>query len=212
MKIVGMITDQELKRRAGWFLVLMLWVGMVTAVVIHRSSVSDNHLADISSQEGYVAIEDVKESDTEIISEEPILNDVTAKEVINLSKGDKDTKNKGKDFFVEYRIDRDQARSEQINLLREMINNPNSDKNLKSKAQERLLTLTNNIEKEMEIESLVRARGYQDGIAFIHDKSIELIICTEALKKEDVAKLGDIIKNSTNINLQNITIIEKKPE
>ncbi|WP_018249948.1 SpoIIIAH-like family protein [Orenia marismortui] len=211
MKIISIITNQELKRRAGWFLVLMIWVGMVSAVVIHRTPADTDHIAEVSSVEGYVEIEDETEDNSQVISENQALNEVE-EEAISVAKTDKDNKNKGKDFFIEYRMDRDQARSEQINLLREMINNPNSDKSLKSKAQERLLTLTNNIEKEMEIESLIRARGYEDGIAFIHDNSIELIIATTALKKQDVAKLGDIIKNSTKISLENITIIEKKPE
>ncbi len=204
MKITGMITNRGLKRRISWFVVLMVWVGMVTAVVIHRSPDSNQNLAEISQPEGYVKVEEVS-TDSKELAEDRM------EDVLNFVKGD-NSKNKGKDFFVEYRIERDQARSEQINLLREMINNPNSDKKLKTKAQERLLTLTNNIEKEMEIESLIRARGYNDGIAFIHDNSIELIISTEALQKEDVAKLGDIIKNSTEINLEDITIIEKKPE
>ncbi|TDX48237.1 SpoIIIAH-like family protein [Orenia marismortui] len=211
MKIISIITNQELKRRAGWFLVLMIWVGMVSAVVIHSTPADTDHIAEVSSVEGYVEIEDKTEDNSQVISENQALNEVE-EEAISVAKTDKDSKNKGKDFFIEYRMDRDQARSEQINLLREMINNPNSDKSLKSKAQERLLTLTNNIEKEMEIESLIRARGYEDGIAFIHDNSIELIIATTALKKQDVAKLGDIIKNSTKISLENITIIEKKPE
>ncbi len=205
MKITGVISNSKFKRKLSWFMVLMVWVGMVTAVVIHREPTIDNHLAEVSSTEGYVEIDEQQENNNNQIEEE--LNSLNDNPVVNVANVD-DKKNKT-DFFVEYRIERDQARSEQINLLREMINNPNSDKGLKKKAQERLLEITNNIEKEMDIESLIRARGYNDGIAFIHDNSIELIISSDGLNKDDVAKIGDIITNSTGINLENITIIER---
>ncbi|WP_027340166.1 SpoIIIAH-like family protein [Halonatronum saccharophilum] len=205
MKIVSVVTDNEIKRRLGWFFVLMIWVGMVTAVVIHRSPVTDDHIAQVSSVDGYV---DIREMEGNSSVDADYID--FSQEAIEASKTE--NKQPKQNFFIEYRMNRDQARSEQINLLREMINNPNSDKSIKVRAQERLLTITNNIEKEMEIESLIRARGYNDGLALIHDRSVELIIETEGLEREDVIKLGDIISNSTDVRLENITIIEKKPE
>ena len=205
--MINIIANQEFKRKMGWFLILMFWVGMVTAVVINESEIEKDHLSKMSAAEGQV----------EISSEEKISNDQVeaitsnAKD-FNLSKKEQKTNNKQKNFFVEYRIERDQARSEQINLLREMINNPNSDKKLKTKAQSQLLDITNNIEQEMEIESLIRARGYQDGIAFIHNKSVEVVVATTGLKQSDVAKIGNIVTNTTDIALGDITIIEKQPE
>lgn len=210
---INVIASSEFKRRIGWFMVLMAWVGMVTAVVIHQEGGVDNNLAKVSSDKGYVEIETKELNDEYNIIEEPVIKqnnrtkDLEQVSAISVTKAEDE--NKGKDFFVEYRIERDRTRSEQINLLREMINNPNSDKNLKTQAQERLLKITNNIEKEMEIESLIRARGYNDGIAFIHDHSVELIIATEGLEKKDVIKIGDIISKTTGISLENITIIEK---
>lgn len=206
--MINVIANQEIKRKFAWFLVLMLWVGMVTAVVVHQSDINKDHIAQMSSAEGQVELN----QDTANPKEEQSLkleNNEAA--MFDLAKKEQPSK-EGENFFVEYRIERDQARSEQINLLREMINNPNSDKKLKAKAQSKLLDLTNNIEEEMEIESLIRARGYQDGIAFIHNKSVEVIVASESLNQQDVAKIGDLITNTTGINLEDITIIEKQPE
>ncbi|WP_408954655.1 SpoIIIAH-like family protein [Natroniella sp. ANB-PHB2] len=199
------IGKSELKKKMGWFLVLMVWVGMVTAVVVHQLP-EGGQLAEVSSdQEVEFKTTNYEEMDSEQLKEVEKLEEELATSVAQEDSHDTN-------FFVEYRMERDQARSEQINLLREMINNPNSDDKLKVQAQERLLQITNNIEKEMEIESMIRARGYNDGLAFLHDSSIELIIATEGLQKQDVAKIGDIVSNSTGISLGNITIIEKKPE
>ncbi|MFW5995881.1 MAG: SpoIIIAH-like family protein, partial [Halanaerobiaceae bacterium] len=117
-----------------------------------------------------------------------------------------------KDFFIEYRLERDKARSEQIDIYREMINNPNTDKASKEKAQQKMLDLTDKMEKEMEIESLIRARGYNDSLAYIHDGSVDVIIKTEGLSEDDVAKIGDIIVKTTGFSFDDVTIIEKQME
>jgi len=190
----------------------MIWVGMVTAVVMHRtpegqqklSKKNEKQKVDIQTEPASEAGESKPPENLEQVSSS--INPPNVKEV------NEKAEQKGKDFFVEYRVERDQARSEQINLLREMINNPNSDKDLKSEAQEKLLRITDNIEKEMEIESLIRARGYKDGIAFIHDESAEVIVAAEGLTKKDAAKIGDIVANTTGIPRQEITIIEKPNE
>ncbi|GAB6138816.1 SpoIIIAH-like family protein [Halanaerobaculum tunisiense] len=199
---VNIWSNRKLKKRAGWFLVLMVWVGMVTAVILHQTP-QKNQLAEVSSK---VDIETKKQV------EETPEDELEAAESLEVAEVEQQAQKNSKDFFVEYRVERDQARSEQINLLREMINNPNSDKELKAQAQELLLNITNNIEKEMEIESLIRARGYEDGIAFIHDDSVEVVIATQGLERKDAAKIGDIVINTTDIPRQEVTIIEKKPE
>ncbi|MCK8817505.1 SpoIIIAH-like family protein [Natroniella sulfidigena] len=199
------IGKSDLKKKFGWFLVLMVWVGMVTAVVVHQLP-EEEQLAEVSSKQEV----EIETTDYEEMGEDQLKEVDKLEEELAISVAEE--KSHDQNFFVEYRMERDQARSEQINLLREMINNPNSDNKLKVQAQERLLKITNNIEKEMGIESMIRARGYDDGLAFLHDNSIELIIATEGLQKQDVAKIGDIVSNSTGIGLENVTIIEKKPE
>ena len=62
----------------------------------------------------------------------------------------------------------------------------------------------------MEIESLIRARGYRDALAYIHEQAVDVIIHTDGLAKEDVAKIGDIIVKVTGFNTENVTIIEKR--
>ncbi|SJZ85735.1 SpoIIIAH-like family protein [Selenihalanaerobacter shriftii] len=182
-----------LRKKVIWFLVLMLWVGMVSAIVVYNvdDSVPANELK---------INEKIKPEEKLRLAEQ---------KAVSVAKVNQKVKNEKKDFFVEYRLERDKIRSEQVNLLREMINNPNSNQDLKSKAQNRLLGITKNLEKEMEIESLIRARGYKDAITFIHQNSVDIIVSTKGLKKKDVAKIGDIVAKTTGLGLEDITIIEK---
>lgn len=73
-----------------------------------------------------------------------------------------------------------------------------------------MMDLTEKMEKEMEIESLIRARGYKDAIAYIHDGAVDVIIQTGGLSRDDVAKIGDIIVKTTGFDFKDVTIIEKK--
>ncbi len=203
MKILSTLNISNLSRRIAWFMVLMVWVGMVLAVVLYQTPDEKIFQANIDLDEENLArannfIEETIEN-SEVKSEE-IVQEVS-----------KDDERTSLDFFVEYRIERDKSRSEQVNLLREMINNPNSDEAIKTQAQQRLLEITNNIEKEMEIESLIRAQGYKDGIALVRTDSVDIIVASDGLTKKDAAKIGNIVANNTGIGAENVTIVEKAP-
>ncbi|MGM0471563.1 MAG: SpoIIIAH-like family protein [Bacillota bacterium] len=197
-----------IKKKLVWFLVLMLWVGMLSAIVVYNDDGAVSITEDKEATTQAEPVSKMQFEDTEALEEKLRTME---QQSINVAKSSQEGTEQGEDFFVEYRLERDKIRSKQVNLLREMINNPNSDKELKNKAQDRLLKLTNNLEKEMEIESLIRARDYQDAISFIHRNSVDVIIATnEELQKKDVAKIGDIIAKTTGLDIEDITIIEKK--
>lgn len=186
-----------LKRKVVWTMILMVWVGMVTSIIIYQGN-------------EYLEFQPVT-------SDNPVLTDnveivepgVIKQDEVNFSRAKEE--NSGEtDFFIEYRIERDRSRSEQISILREIINNPNSDEASKKEAQRKLLALTDKLEKELEIESLIRARGYKEALAYIHDEAVDVIIHTNGLEKDDVAKIGDIIIKVTGFNTEDVTIIEKR--
>lgn len=188
-----------IRRKVIWLTILMVWVGMVTSIIIYQG----NDYLDLET----VTSEDVEISEGVQIIEQGVVNQNTNQDVnFTKAKEEGDEKN----FFIEYKLERDKARSEQINIFRELINNPNSDQATKKEAQNMMLALTDKMEKEMEIESLIRARGYKEALAYIHDEAVDVIIHTNGLEKEDVAKVGDIIVKVTGFNTEDVTIIEKK--
>ncbi len=187
-----------LRRKFIWLIILMVWIGMVSSIIIYQGS-------------DYFELEKTASGNVEFIEEEPVVKEeVNNPDNINYTQSKEETE--GKDFFIEYRLERDKARSEQINIYREMINNPNTDQATQKEAQEKMLDLTEKIEKEMEIESLIRARGYKDALAYIHDESVDVIIQTNGLEKNDVARIGDVIVKTTGFKFEDVTIIEKMIE
>lgn len=184
-----------IRRKVIWLVILMVWVGMVTSIIIYQGN-------------GYIDLERATTGNVEIIEKDKGSINLDSTNDINFTQAKEEIS--GKDFFMEYRLERDKARSEQINIYREMINNPNTDEATKKEAQHKMLSLTEKIEKEMEIESLIRARGYKDALAYLHDTAVDVIIQTNGLDRNDVAKVGDIIVKATGFSFDDVTIIEKK--
>ena len=187
-----------IRRKFVWLMILMVWVGMVTSIIVYRGDT-------------YLATEQITSDQVDFVENGENEVQVATENELNHMQAGEEQKN-GHDFFIEYRLERDKARSEQIDIFREMINNPNTGEAAKNRAQEKMLAMTERMEKEMEIEGLIRARGYNDSLAYIHDGSVDVIIQTEGLSENDVAKIGDIIVKTTGFNFDDVTIIEKQME
>ncbi|MFI5359522.1 MAG: SpoIIIAH-like family protein [Halanaerobiales bacterium] len=193
-----------IKRKLVWLMILMIWIGMVTSIIVYQGN---DYIQPVISENPTFT------GGVEIIEDGVVISRNTGRDIgyynqaVNYTQARNESE---EDFFIEYRLERDRARSEQINILQEIVNNPNSDQASKKEAQRKILEITDKMEKEMEIESLIRARGYRDALAYIHEQAVDVIIHTDGLAKEDVAKIGDIIVKVTGFNTENVTIIEKR--
>lgn len=112
-------------------------------------------------------------------------------------------------FFVEYRLERERSRGHQIEIAREIINNANSDPDIRKKAQEQMYVISNNLQKELEVESLIRAKGFQDSVVFLEGQTVTVVIQAKSLAQEDAMKITDLVARSTQASPQNIVIIPK---
>jgi len=113
------------------------------------------------------------------------------------------------DFYAEYRIERDRLRSERIDLLREVAIAGKNEDNSRQKAQDAIMKITLERQKELEMENLIKAKGFSDALVFIRDNSVNAIIKTNTLSKEEVMQIADIIAKSTGVRPEDITISTK---
>ncbi|MBO8168195.1 MAG: SpoIIIAH-like family protein [Thermoanaerobacteraceae bacterium] len=115
-----------------------------------------------------------------------------------------------RNFFVEYRLERDRVRSQQIQLLKDIVQNPNSVSETRQEAQAVLLEITKRMEKELQLENLITAKGYEDAVLFIQPSGVTVIVKSEQLSQEDVTRICDIVSRSTGHDLKDIVVIPKK--
>jgi stage III sporulation protein AH len=123
--------------------------------------------------------------------------------------GIKATAKNGSDFFVEYRLERERTRGQQVEWLREVINNANSTVETRQKAQEHLMTVSRSMEKEVELENLLRAKGFKDAAVQVDDRTVTCIVSATSLSGDEALRVTELISRGTGVEAQNIVIIPK---
>ncbi|MCL6639638.1 MAG: SpoIIIAH-like family protein [Firmicutes bacterium] len=113
------------------------------------------------------------------------------------------------DFFVNYRLDRERARGQRVEWLREVINSSGTGGDVKQKAQEHLLAISRSVQKEVELENLIRARGFKDAAVLVDDRSVTVVVSADSLSTEDNIRIADMVTRSTGVDSHNILIMRK---
>jgi stage III sporulation protein AH len=112
------------------------------------------------------------------------------------------------DFFTEYRLERDRLRSERSDLLREVIKNSRTDE-ARHKAHDAVLKMVLDKERESEMENLIKARGFADALVFVRDSTVNVVVKTGSLNRDEVIQVADIISRVAGVKPEDITISAK---
>ena len=112
-------------------------------------------------------------------------------------------------FFRDYRFERKQERNKEVEYINSVVNNPASDPEVIKEAQSQLLEITSNMEAELAIENLIKAKGFDDAIVIIHKDNVNVIVDKSELVPEEVAVILDIVKRESGKETENIKIIPK---
>lgn len=114
----------------------------------------------------------------------------------------------GENYFVNYRLKREQFRQETKAMLSELLNS--TVVKTKEQAQEEWLNLSSKQQKEEEIENLLKIKGFQDGVADVFPENVTVIIYASGLTPNEVSSIQDIVVRVTKVRLDKITISAKK--
>lgn len=115
-----------------------------------------------------------------------------------------------KNYFVEYRLSRDKLRASLVDRLDEIINNEKTNETVREEAQREIIKLGNTSEKELQIEGLIKGKGYEDALVFLTEEDIKVVVSIEELKEQDMVKILEIIHSETNYDTNNIKIMKKQ--
>lgn len=112
----------------------------------------------------------------------------------------------GSDFFSSARLNREQTRAKNKEMLMEIVNNANVSEAQKQEAVDTVVKLTNIAEKETATENLLAAKGFSDVVVSIVDDSVDVIVNANDLTEQQIAQIEDIVKRKTEISAENIVI------
>ncbi|MBO4384173.1 MAG: SpoIIIAH-like family protein [Clostridia bacterium] len=110
------------------------------------------------------------------------------------------------DYFNAFRSERSEVRAQEIDYLRSIINSELTDAEAMKDAQARLFELVSKMEKEFAVESQIRGKGFLDAAATYQGNSMTVIIDSESLSDEEVARILDIIMTETGLPASSIRI------
>lgn len=116
----------------------------------------------------------------------------------------------GSDYFAQARLDKMNNRDEAVQTLQTIIGGGDlTEDELVINALD-AVEVSKLIESEGTIESLVKAQGFDDCVAYLDGETAKIVIKTEGLDKAQAASVKEIIMNETEVPAENIRIFEVK--
>ncbi len=110
-------------------------------------------------------------------------------------------------FFAQAKMDRDVTRDKDIETMKGVYEDDMASKDAKSKAYEKMMKIVETSQKEANIETLIKEKGFNDAIAlFSDDGSVDVVVKAPAISKADQAKIVDIVTRQGNVPFDKIII------
>jgi len=115
------------------------------------------------------------------------------------------------DFFTNAIIDRERARGEALEVLVSITEDETASEAAKANAFNRMEQIANETSWEIDIENLVKAKGFSECVAIINENSANIVVESEGLTAGQVAQIKEIVYLEASIQPKDIKIIEKLP-
>ena len=127
-----------------------------------------------------------------------------------VSDGETSTTEDPSDYFVQARLNRENARQEQIDIVKDTLNDVKATDEIKKQAADKVEAITQAIEQESKIESLITAKGFTDCVVYIEDTNCQVVVRSEGLQVQDTVQITEIVTSQSDITAQNINIVPVK--
>lgn len=164
---------------------------------MERDVFSENFAIEDSDEDGKEEeIEENKENE-----ENEDVDDATVDDVVTSKKKDIESAidQEVENYFVNFRLSRDKIRAESIERLDEIINNEMTEQTIRTEAQEEVLNIGRISEQEMQIEGLIKSKGFKEALVFLTSEDIKIVVDTDELDQQEMVEILDIVKSETDI-------------
>lgn len=133
------------------------------------------------------------------------LNVVLNNSVSNSNSGDVTSQTAS--YFQTYRTDRESTRDQELLYYDAIISSDSSSELAITNAENAKLALIGQMEKELVVEGLIKAKGFDDCVVSITDSSVNAVVKCADLTSSQVAQIVSIIRSQLSIGIENIKII-----
>ncbi len=117
--------------------------------------------------------------------------------------------NANQDYFTATALNRQQSRDEAVEVLKLITENEEASEEARADAAEMISQIAVDIQNEANIESLVKAKGFEECVAIISEGAVSVVVSAESLQAAEAAQIFSIVYDTTGIAPENISIINK---
>ena len=110
-------------------------------------------------------------------------------------------------YFTSYRNDRESTRDQEILYYDAIIDSPYSSEAAIVAAEQAKMELVSLMEKELAVEGLIKAQGFEDCVIAISNEKVNVVVKGSSLTENEVAQISTIVKEQLDTQLKNIVII-----
>ncbi|WP_313562054.1 SpoIIIAH-like family protein [Ruminiclostridium cellobioparum] len=110
-------------------------------------------------------------------------------------------------YFAQTKMDRDVVRGKDIEIMKSITDDQSATKEAKAEAQAKMMKIVETSQKELNIENLIKGKGFSDVVAlFGDDGSVDVVVKAPAISKQQTAQIVDIVTRQANIPMEKIVI------
>ncbi len=113
------------------------------------------------------------------------------------------------DYFASAEVSRKQARDEAIEVLQSVVDDKGSLDAAKEQALKDISAMAANIELEANIESLIKAKGFEECVTVLNGDKATVVVKSDGLKPNQLSQILEIVYLQAGVVPANVTITEK---
>lgn len=110
-------------------------------------------------------------------------------------------------YFSTYRSNRESTRDQEMLYYDAIISNETSSEEAVKNAEQSKLSLIKQMEKELVVEGLIKAKGFGDCIISISDANVNAVVKAKELTKPQTAQIVAVIQSQLGTSIENIKIM-----
>lgn len=114
------------------------------------------------------------------------------------------------DYFSQANANRQKARDESTDMVKEILNDIKSSEQAKAEAVKQAADIAKNIQQESNIESLVKSKGFNNCIAFIQNGECSVVVSSDEFDEGSAITIKDIVSGQAGVPFDKIKITEAK--
>jgi len=116
----------------------------------------------------------------------------------------------GRDYFAEFRMERERTRGALGERLKELIDSPAASAEVRKQASEQYLKLTQATALESQAESMVKARGFEEVVVHLSAESAHVVVKGASISQQQFLQVVDVVSRITGVKSSAISVLARE--